>query len=289
VQMTFGSGIHYCLGASLARAELQEALPVLAQRLPDLAADGEITWKPNTVGIWGPDDTTTGYDPVYMARIRAAAVSAITEAVKSLRPVKMSIGSILVEDSNHDLQPYVSDTRDPVVIDNRMHVMQFDGANDGKPVVTVLNWADHPESAGSENHYITADYTYWLRDRLEQHTGSPVVFVNGALGGQIGPGQVRPRSDDGTLLPQGERSFRFAEFWGLGLAEFAMKAFDQRTQVQSPLLAFHHTTFNAHIENSNYHTAFFLHLFNFWRIPARHLRWCSWWSVRKHSESRWPE
>ena len=54
-QLTFGSGIHYCLGAALARAELQEALPLLARRLPDLALDGPVTWKPNTVGIFGPD------------------------------------------------------------------------------------------------------------------------------------------------------------------------------------------------------------------------------------------
>jgi cytochrome P450 len=54
-QMTFGSGIHYCLGASLARAELQEALPILARRLPDLAIDGAIEWKPATVAIFGPE------------------------------------------------------------------------------------------------------------------------------------------------------------------------------------------------------------------------------------------
>jgi cytochrome P450 len=52
--LTFGSGIHYCLGAALARAELQEALPILARRMPDLAVDGTIEWKPPTVGIWGP-------------------------------------------------------------------------------------------------------------------------------------------------------------------------------------------------------------------------------------------
>jgi cytochrome P450 len=54
-QLTFGSGIHYCLGASLARAELQEALPILARRMPNLALDGEITWKPDRVAIWGPE------------------------------------------------------------------------------------------------------------------------------------------------------------------------------------------------------------------------------------------
>ena len=52
--LTFGSGIHYCLGAHLARAELQEALALLASRFPDLALAGPVTWKPETFGIWGP-------------------------------------------------------------------------------------------------------------------------------------------------------------------------------------------------------------------------------------------
>jgi cytochrome P450 len=38
--LTFGAGIHYCLGANLARAELQEALTFLAPRLRELAPDG---------------------------------------------------------------------------------------------------------------------------------------------------------------------------------------------------------------------------------------------------------
>jgi len=53
-QMTFGAGIHFCMGAALARAELQEALPLLARRMPDLARNGAIEWKPSSFGIWGP-------------------------------------------------------------------------------------------------------------------------------------------------------------------------------------------------------------------------------------------
>ncbi len=53
-QLTFGWGTHFCLGANLARAELQEALVLLATRLPDLELAGEVTWKPDTFGIWGP-------------------------------------------------------------------------------------------------------------------------------------------------------------------------------------------------------------------------------------------
>ena len=52
--MTLGWGLHHCLGANLARAELQEALPLLAQRMPDAVVDGEVEWKPANVGIWGP-------------------------------------------------------------------------------------------------------------------------------------------------------------------------------------------------------------------------------------------
>jgi cytochrome P450 len=62
-QMTFGSGIHYCLGAALARAEQQEALPILAARLRNMKIDGEITWKPSTVAIYGPEKLPLVFDP----------------------------------------------------------------------------------------------------------------------------------------------------------------------------------------------------------------------------------
>ena len=38
--LTFGAGAHYCLGANLATAELEEALRFLAPRMPGLAPDG---------------------------------------------------------------------------------------------------------------------------------------------------------------------------------------------------------------------------------------------------------
>ena len=61
-QMTFGSGIHYCLGAALARAEQQEALPIMAQRMRNLRIDGVVTWKPSTVAIFGPENLPIAYD-----------------------------------------------------------------------------------------------------------------------------------------------------------------------------------------------------------------------------------
>jgi cytochrome P450 len=39
--LTFGAGIHYCVGANLARAEMQEALAFLAERVETVQLDGE--------------------------------------------------------------------------------------------------------------------------------------------------------------------------------------------------------------------------------------------------------
>jgi cytochrome P450 len=61
--MTFGSGIHFCMGAALARAELQEALPLLARRMPGLVRNGDVEWKPSTFGIWGPARLPLGFEP----------------------------------------------------------------------------------------------------------------------------------------------------------------------------------------------------------------------------------
>ena len=63
-QMTFGSGIHHCMGAALARAELQEALVLLSRRMPGLAVDGPVEWKPTSFGIWGPARLPLRFAPV---------------------------------------------------------------------------------------------------------------------------------------------------------------------------------------------------------------------------------
>ncbi|MCX5384099.1 cytochrome P450 [Streptomyces sp. NBC_00083] len=41
----FGHGVHHCLGAPLARLELQEALSALIIRFPGLKLAGDVTWK----------------------------------------------------------------------------------------------------------------------------------------------------------------------------------------------------------------------------------------------------
>jgi cytochrome P450 len=52
--LTFGGGTHYCLGASLARFEIREALVILAERMPRLEANGGSQWRVGSL-IRGPE------------------------------------------------------------------------------------------------------------------------------------------------------------------------------------------------------------------------------------------
>ena len=52
--LAFGHGAHFCIGAALARAELQEALVALTERITCPVVEEGAAWKP-PVGIYGPD------------------------------------------------------------------------------------------------------------------------------------------------------------------------------------------------------------------------------------------
>ena len=52
--LTFGAGIHYCVGANLARAEMQEALAALARRAQGISLDGTPEFGTPS-GIYGLD------------------------------------------------------------------------------------------------------------------------------------------------------------------------------------------------------------------------------------------
>lgn len=58
---TFGAGMHYCLGANLARLELAEALTVMTQRMPNARLTGPVSWKPLTA-LTGPSVLPIEFD-----------------------------------------------------------------------------------------------------------------------------------------------------------------------------------------------------------------------------------
>ena len=60
--VSFGAGLHHCLGASLARLEASTALARLTARFPGLALDGEVTWN-GRINLRGPAHLPVSLSP----------------------------------------------------------------------------------------------------------------------------------------------------------------------------------------------------------------------------------
>ena len=52
--LSFGGGIHYCLGAALARAQMQECMKVVAKRIGNYSIIGEVQFRESYESVWGP-------------------------------------------------------------------------------------------------------------------------------------------------------------------------------------------------------------------------------------------
>jgi cytochrome P450 len=58
----FGRGEHICIGQHLARAQIEEAVHVIAQRLRKPKLAGEVTWK-QYLGVWGVHTLPITFEP----------------------------------------------------------------------------------------------------------------------------------------------------------------------------------------------------------------------------------
>ncbi|HPH25936.1 MAG TPA: neutral/alkaline non-lysosomal ceramidase N-terminal domain-containing protein [Pseudomonadota bacterium] len=220
----------------------------------------------DTTGGWGRDFLTYGVNEEYQRSYRRAIADAITEAVQGVRPARMTASSVLVEDGpNHDMLPYVNDTRDPVVIDNTLHTLQFVdvSATPPQPIATLVNWANHPEALGSDNHLVSSDFVHHLRTELESKGAGTVVYVTGALGGLLGPGHAVPVDEKGVKYPKdGPQK---SEVLGRSVAKFALSAMaDPKAKTvagKDARLNFRTTSFKVHIENLKYQYAAKLRIF----------------------------
>ena len=73
----------------------------------------------------------------------------------------------------------------PDLYDRRASVIQAIGVENQKPIVTLVNYAIHPEVLGADEGICSPDLIGPLRDRIEAQTGGMAMFVNGAQGGMV--------------------------------------------------------------------------------------------------------
>lgn len=191
----------------------------------------------DTVGLWGRSATESGVNRTYQTLVVERAARAVRSAVLAARQPNaralIRVAQTPTANAMMDTRDYVSDTRDPVIFDPTLTLVQFvrDDAS-RETIATWVNWAAHPEYTGSRNNLLSADYVHTLRETLERGdtglglagVGGTTVFVNGALGGQVGPGDAAPLGRDNMPVRMG--GFAKAEACGLRVAQLGLEALE---------------------------------------------------------------
>jgi hypothetical protein len=204
-----------------------------------------------------------------------------------------------------EVRRYVGDNRDPFILDDQIRVMRFlraDGSDaPGTPatpdasgarapagpstptIATFVNFAAHPEYEGSRQRELSSDIGHWLRTTIENGADGPdadaepeqpgvggiTLFVNGALGSQIGPNELILRDWDGSEVPEDEQ--RTSQHVGSHLGYWVLRALDEagdfparRSALDGSAvpLSFRRARFFVRIQNTAYHVAFRSGLFD---------------------------
>ncbi len=186
--------------------------------LPDDVADSARIIISATHLHEGPD-TAFSVNPDWYEVMADETAAAIGEAVEAMAPAELSV-------AHGEHQFGVADARDPLILDPRVNVLSVRAADGGDTIATVVQWGSHPETTlgwdppvdltdacaakgwtgddcTAEGRYFTADYPGILRTRLQEEVGGEVLYLNGAIGSQIGPGDADVWAVDGDTLADG--------------------------------------------------------------------------------------
>ena len=196
-------------------------------RLPDAWAESPILVSA-THNHHGPDTAFNINDDWFSLMADEIAMAA-EDAVAAMQPATISSA---VGDHGYG----ADDVRDPVIRNTLLNVLAVDAAESGDAIATLVQWTGHPESTlgwdppaeaanldevcpikgwegddcTAEGRYLTADYPGVLRERLRAMRGGEVLYFNGPLGSQVGPGaaptwvvdEAHPVGD-GLTVPEG--------------------------------------------------------------------------------------
>ncbi len=198
---------------------------------------------PDTMGLWGPNGATSGINEDYNSFVIERTAEAAMAALANLRPATIA----LAKAHPAELDTFIHDNRPPDVHDAELVLAAVNGA-DGKPIATLINWANHPETLGSRNTQITADYPAAIYKRLEERRGGVAVFVNGAVGGMQSPLGAK-------IAGVADNSFEKAEHIGKRVADIGADALEHAPAVRVTRVEFQERVVEIPIANKGFEQA----------------------------------
>jgi hypothetical protein len=141
---------------------------------------------PDTLGISGVEQTTSGVDAYYVDFLVRQSARAIERAFDRLRPAQIKYAEA-IEPAN--LQQCWSSY--PFVDDQLMPALQAVASN-GKVIATLGNVSQHAESLGfnpdpAQRNWISADWPHFFRTALERRFGGVGIEMAGSVGSNETP------------------------------------------------------------------------------------------------------
>lgn len=234
---------------------------------------------PDTVGIWGPDEITSGVNAEYIESVTAAIQETIQSASSSMVPVSPKVGTTHLSAPEFNGAPFgginpdpsieegLNDIRDPIITSGQILSIALNGA-DGKRVATIVSASGHPETTDSEHSQLSADYPGIIRSWIDGTDGGTTLFLSGALGGmQSALGSTLPYVDESGARVMDENGdpqwyatggFEFARVWGTLVAQAAQGAATD-DQAWSKLRV-RKQDYLVPVDNISFEMAFRLHL-----------------------------
>jgi hypothetical protein len=204
---------------------------------------------PDTMGLWGPAVGQSGIDDGYNSFVVDRIAEAAKGALAALEPATPTLAMV----HTAELDSFIDDDRPPLVHDSDLIILSLTGKS-GKPIATAVNWANHPETLGSRNTQISADYPGFFYKQLEARLGGMAVLWNGAVGGMQSPLGARIK-DPATGDIAAENSFRKTQVLGERIADLAADAVRSAKPVSIDTVVFVERKINIPVTNRGFEAA----------------------------------
>ncbi|MBI5596447.1 MAG: hypothetical protein HY928_10200 [Elusimicrobia bacterium] len=226
----------------LAREDVLDVRRQLGWEGPDkylfLAATHDHS-APDTAGLWGRFPGVSGIDAKRHARLKKAVAGLVRGLAGQLREAEL-----VAAHARPDPAGLCRDSRDPVVLDNELGVLEL-RAKGGGPIGTMVRWSCHPEVLEKDNLFVTADFPGALCAKVEAERGGTCVFFSGAVGGLMTP--------DADVSGPLEDDFKEMRRVGEALAGHALKALaGQALRLKEAPVSFSSRTVLLPVENARY-------------------------------------